>query len=171
MSLRGLIWGIWGGFAAGLLITFYHKSYLGEVVRRLLGRGASSPDSALTLDELGLKSALRKAALSRGGSLAKYISVANPDEYETNDGKARGRFEGKIFPERDRTVYDFSAMKLYIPEDKKHAASVRYVEKRKISPLWLVVFLTALTALAVSLTIALPELLTMIDNAITQYFD
>ena len=172
MTLRGLIWGLWGGFAAGLLITFYHKAYLGELIRRLLSREAYSKVSAMTLSELGMKPVwLLTRALKRGGSLMKYAAVANPDECEAPNGKARGRFEGKLYPERDRISYDFSAMKLYIPEDKKYVAEVRYGEKKKISPLWLAVFLVALTALAVGLTIAIPELLKMIDNAITQYFD
>lgn len=172
MTLRGLIWGVWGGFVAGLLITYYHKAYLGETVRRLLKREAHSKETALTLGELGMKPRFPLTrALRRSGSLKKYVEVANPGECETPGEKPRGRFEGKIFPERDRTNYDFAKMKLFIPEDKRYAASVRYEEKRKITPLWLVVFLAALTALAVGVTLALPELLGLIDNFITQYFD
>ena len=172
MTLRGFIWGVWGGFVAGLLITYYHKSYLGETVRRLLKRETSSKETALTLGELGMKPVfLLTRSLKRSGSLKKYVVVANSDECETPDGKPKGRFEGKLFPERDHIKYDFSKMKLYIPEEKRYAASVRYEEKRRINPLWLVLFLVLLTALAVTVTIALPEILGMIDNFITQYFD
>ncbi len=161
LTLRGLIWGLWGGFAAGLLITYYHKVYLGETVRRLLKRGATSPETALTLPELGQKLVwMRKRALRPGGSLQKYLMYVAPGTAE--DGRE---------PVLTRKISDFSETKLFIPEEKKHVAAVRYGERKKTSPLWLIVFLAVLTALAVALTIALPELLTMIDNAITQYFD
>ncbi len=161
MTLRGLIWGIWGGFAAGLLITYYHKVYLGETARRLLKKGATSPDAALTLAEIGQKPGrIRKRALRPGGSLAKYITPVLP-----------GAPDDGVSADKAGVINGFSETRFYIPEEKKYACAVRYEEKKRISPLLLAVFLVALTALAVGLTVALPELLKMIDNAITQYFD
>ena len=172
LTLKWLIWGVWGGFVIGLLLTFYHKAYLGEVVRRLIKKEATSNDSALTLAEIGIKPRrLLTRALKRGGSLRKYISVANPEECEKVLPSKKGFLRGKVFPEGENVEYDFAKMRLFIAEDVKYTAAVRYDEKKKISPVRLIVFTAVLTALAIGVTIAVPDLLRMLDNFITMNFD
>jgi hypothetical protein len=73
LSLEVIIWGMYGGILLACLISVYCKRYEGEIVRRLLEKEAKDADSALTLDELGLKNtALRRHAL-RGAVIRKYI--------------------------------------------------------------------------------------------------
>ena len=172
VTLNGLIWGLWGGFVAGLLITYYSRTYLGETVRRLLKKEALSPDSALTLSELGIKeSRLMKAALKRGKTLRKVISVANPEECEFRCEETKRSRLSKLFPEKEKYTYDFRKMKLYIPEEKKYTADVKYEEKRRISPFVLIALIAVLTAVAIGMTFAVPGLLHKLDGFLSDVLD
>lgn len=175
VTLNGLIWGLWGGLVAGLIITYYSRTYLGETVRRLISKEALSPEGALTLSELGLKeSRFRKNALKRGRTLRKLVFVANPDECETKPEKPEKTKKSrlsKLFPEKEKYTYDFSKMKLYVPEEKKYRAEVRYEEKGRLSPLWLIVLVAVLTGVAIGMTFAVPGLLQRLDDFLTSVLD
>lgn len=172
-TMKGLIWGLWGGLVLGLLISYYHKSYLGEVVRRLLKKEAHSPESAKTLEELGVKNtfALRHA-LKEGATLRRHVEVANPGECLTPRAvKKRSRFAKLFLSEKQKYDCDFDKMKLYIPEEKRISADLRYAEKRHMSPAWLIFFIVLFAALAVGAMIVIPDLLRMLDNFLTMNSD
>jgi len=173
LTLNGLIWGVWGGFVLGLFLTWYHHSYLGEVVRQLLKKEALSPDSALTLEELGIKKRrVLTAALKEENTLRRVIDIANPEEcLSPLPDKGGSGFTKKIFPQKKRYSYDFDKMKLYIPEEKKFRAESRYEQKKTRSPLWLIVWVIALTALAAAATVVIPDLLQLLDNFLSMNFD
>ncbi|MBQ7715039.1 MAG: hypothetical protein IJT70_04120 [Clostridia bacterium] len=173
VTLKGLVWGIYGGFVIGIVLSYYHKVYLGATVRALLDAGANSPDSALTLGELsekyGIKpSSARFRALRRVSALRKVISVANPDESEIPlPPKKRSRIISLMTPERDDTKYDFEKMKLYIAKDDVYRAEVRYAQKKKVNIVYAVLFILILAALAfIVCEFAVPDLLRMLDNFI-----
>ena len=166
VNLKGLIWGIFGGFAIGIVISYYHKSFLGELPRRLIKKGASSPESALTLKEVGLKPGrLLTGALKNGKTLRHCVSIANEEECEIRTDKPEKKsFLSSFFPERKKFEYDFENMKLFVSEENKYLAEVKYEQKKRHSPVWLIVWIAALAALAVAVTIAVPDLLHLLDN-------
>lgn len=173
ITFRGLVWGIWGGFVIGLFLSYYHKIYLGEAVRRLLKKEATSKESAKTLAELKLRpSRLMTRALKEGATLRRHIDVANPEEcIKTLPPRRAPKIWRKIFPKDASYEYDFEKMKLYIDGEKKYAAEARYEQKRRMSPLWLIVIIVVLTALAAGMMIAVPDLLQLLDNFISLNFD
>ena len=172
LPFTAAIWAILGGFAAGLILSYHNKSYLGETVRRLCEKGATTPESALTLDELGLKPTfMRTRALREGGSLRKYVEIANRDEALTPlEQKKRPKIISFLFPQREKYEHDFSRAKFYIPEEKKYAAEARYEHKASLSPLLLVISLAAIAAIGVAASFAAPKILKLIDDSLTSVF-
>ncbi|MBQ7670677.1 MAG: hypothetical protein IJS45_08155 [Clostridia bacterium] len=167
ISLKTLIWGIWGGISAGALLSFYHKSYLGRVVRALLNKEALSKENAFTLGELGIKPRrLLTTALKEDATLRKVIGVSNPEECEFEQQRKTPTWLSKLFPVGKKYSYDFDKMKLYIPEEKRVTAEIKYDQKKKISPVVLVVFLAVLTGVAIGMTFVVPDLLQLLDNFI-----
>ena len=173
ITLEGLVWGLYGGFVIGIVLSYYHKVYLGATVRALLDAGADSPESALSLEQLeekyGVKaSRARRRALRSGSALRKVISVANPDECLIPlPPKKRNKVLSLMLPEGDNTEYDFDRMKLYIDKEDSYRAEARYGQKKRVNIIYAILLILLLTALAfIVLKFAIPDLLRMLDNFI-----
>ena len=148
VTLSGIIWAVAAGFGIGIVLSYYNKNYLGETVRRLYKKGAVTKETALSLNEIGLSpTKIRTHALRKNGSLRKYIKVAD-EEAEERDA-------------------DFSSVKLYIPEELKYKAIVRYEQKSRIPLVLLVASLLVLAAVAFGVTLAAPKILRVLDNFLT----
>lgn len=170
ITVRTLIWGLWGGFTLGILLSYYHKCYLGRVVRSLIKADALTKDTSLTLDELGIKrNPLLVSALKEGASLRKAVDVANPEECVFEKEKKTPAWIKRLFPVEKKYSYDFEKMKFFITEEKKYGAALKYEQKKSVSPFLLAVLLVVLTGVAVGMTVAVPELLQMLDNFIDMY--
>ena len=153
-TLTGIIWALAGGFAVGMILSFYNMNYVGETVRRLYKSGAFSETTALTLNDLGLSpTKLRTHSLKDGGALRKYINIAG-DVAATADGK------GKV-------SYDFDTARLYLAEDTKYKAAVKYEQKGRLSPVLIVLSLIVIAGVALGATFAVPKILKILDNLIT----
>ncbi len=172
LPMAGVIWAIFAGFAIAVLLSYYHKTYTGETVRRLLKKEAFSEQSALTLKELGLSSSrLRTLSLEDGKLLRRYVEITGPEEAVTEpDKKKRKGIFGFLFPSAKKHSYDFDSVRLYIPEEKKYAADARFEQKGTISPVALAVILALLFASAVAVTVFLPDILQIADNFLTSIF-
>ena len=163
ISLKTLIWGIWGGISVGAVLSFYHKFYLGKIVRALLDKEVLSKETSLSLGELGIKPRrLLTAALKEGATLRRVIEVSNPEECESEQQRRSPAWLTKLFPVGKKYSYDVEKMKLYIPEEKRIAAEIKYDQKKKISPVFLIVFIAVLTGIAIGLTFLIPELLQLL---------
>ncbi len=55
MELKTIIWTFMFGAVAATIVMFYNNRFLGRFVRALLSIDATSPESAITIEELGLK--------------------------------------------------------------------------------------------------------------------
>lgn len=169
VTLAGIIWAIAAGFAVGMFLSYYNKNYLGETVRRLYKKGADSKETALTLKELGLApTKLRTRSLREGGSLRKYVRIANEEEAVTSLGrKKRPKIVEFLFPSSEKFSCDFETAKFYMPEEEKYKAAVRYDQRSRLSPVLLVSVLIVLAAVALGITFAAPKILKLLDNFIT----
>lgn len=170
MTLKTVIIGLYVGFLAGILIGFYNKVYLGGFVRKLIKKGAFSPETALTLREAGVKNTffLRRALIKKG-TLRRICEAANEADATAESERAKAvkvirRFLS--FDDTPKVTYDFDKIKFYIPEEKKYAAEVRY-DKKGSNPALFIVMALALTVVAFVVYLEIPELLTMLDNFLT----
>lgn len=99
-----------GAVIAGF-IMLYNKRAAGKLPRELIKRGAHNESTALTLAELGLKphSAGTTSLKNPDSGLRRYVEVVGRDGALTGEELAKAR--------------------LYVPEDRKYAAEVRYDAK------------------------------------------
>lgn len=173
MTLAIVIWSLYIGFVIAGGLSVYHKCYLGDVIRALVKKGAKDKESAVKVDEIGIKMGyLRRRNVLSGGLLSKYVIVANPEESLVKKAplspflSAMSKFFGGS-GER-RTEYDAEIARIYLLEEKRVQAEVRYSKKGTSYWMFLVSAVVFL-ALAVGLTFAIPYLLDLLDEAITLY--
>lgn len=164
ISLRLVLWGLYVGILGAIAISFFRKVYLGALVRKLISAEALSESSALTLAEAGFKeSVFFRHALKDGGALRRYVSTCGEGISVCQISKGKQRLRSFFGQDEPPKSYDFSKIKLYIPEELKYRADVVY-EKQGFTPVTFVVFAAVLTAVTVGVSVAIPELLTMLDN-------
>lgn len=79
-TLLMLVSGLCLGILFASFVIVFEKRVLGKFIRALLSRGANSPETALTLSDLGLeKSGFIKRELSRASVSRKLISVVDAE--------------------------------------------------------------------------------------------
>ena len=101
-----------GGLSVGVLIAcffaVFERHFIGKFLRALLARGAKSPETALTLEELGLsRNGLLKREISRAGVTRKLIAIVDADgtvrDYESELRAAFPEYAALIADERRET--------------------------------------------------------------------
>ncbi|MBS5724542.1 MAG: hypothetical protein KHW59_02040 [Clostridiales bacterium] len=174
MSLAVIIWGLYAGMVIGGILSVYSKRYLGGAVRALLAADCLSPDTAKTLSGLGVRKWGFGRALREGKVLRKCISIANEaDCYLPSkptkkwSASLRRFFTGSPEPKKK---LDLDRALLYVPEDKKFHAEVRYAKKGS-SPVFILIGAVLLLAVAIFATYFIPELLQMVDDMISSIKD
>ncbi len=175
ISLAVIIWGLYAGMLIGGILSVYNKRYLGGVVRALLEGECLSPEHAKTLEELGLSSKWGLGrALQDGKVLRKCVAVANAEECRIPaksqkkwTSSLRRFFTGSA---EKKPQLDMNQARLYVPQEKKYHAQVRYAKKGS-SPVFILVGGILLLAIAILATVFIPELLTMTDNMISAWKD
>lgn len=147
-----LIGAILIGILVGILVSLVIRSSCGKIVKALLAAEANSEDSAKTLTELGLgKSPAARMMLRTDSALAKVLRTPGDESFG---------YAGKSTPGKNT--------RFYLPEENRIMASLRFSEeKHPVRDGVLSVFLIA--ALFAFTVFALPELLQMLDNLITQF--
>lgn len=99
MELKTIIWMFMLGVAVATISVYYNSRFLGRIVRALLDIDATSPQSAIKLDELGLKltPALRNS-LKPGTSFSQIVIKTEDDRYYIAPDKvslAKAKYRGK----------------------------------------------------------------------------
>lgn len=170
-TLPIIIWGIYAGFVIAGILSYYNKNYLGAVVRALVKKGANSPENALTFDEAAIKgSLLRRRAVFGDNALSKYVKIANSEEcrYPTKKENGFVRFLRRFFGREQKNKYDAKKAKLYVLEEKRIQAELRYTEKGT-TVLEITIGIVAAFVVAVAVTVCIPYILELVDSVITLY--
>ncbi len=170
-TLPIIIWGIYAGFVIAGILSYYNKNYLGAVVRTLVKKGANAPEKALTFAEAGIKgSYLRRRAVFGENALSKYVKIANPEEcqFPAKEENAFVRGIRRFFGFEQKKKYDAGKSKLYVLEEKRIQAELRYTEKGTTF-LEIVIGIVAAFVVAVAVTVCIPYILDLIDSVITLY--
>lgn len=172
-TLAIIIWGLYIGFMIAGAMSIYNKGYLGEVVRALVKAGAHDAETAVFCDELGIRMGYfrRKNVLS-GGLLSKYVKIVNPEECIIEKKPLSPLLAGlkKFFfgTSERKTEYDAKRAKIYLLEEKRIRAEIRYSNKGTNFGVFIVSAVVFL-ACVIGLTFAIPFLLDLLDSAITLY--
>lgn len=166
ISLEMVITAIFIGAVLAAFAAVYNKRILGNFVWALLKSGATSKETAKTIYELKfeknpfLRGALRDGTTFRRTVLSTDDVVQEPTDNETE----KGRKKENINPRRP---IELKTARFYIPEQRRYRAEIRYHRKGTD---WITFTLSVLifAALAVGVYYILPEILTLLDNLITE---
>ena len=170
-TLPIIIWGIYAGFVIAGILSYYNKNYLGAVVRALVKKGANSPENALTFEEAGISGGfLRRRAVFGDNALSKYVKIANSEECQYPAKKENAFVRGlrKFFGREQKNKYDAKKAKLYVLEEKRIQAELRYTEKGT-TVLEITIGIVAAFVVAVAVTVCIPYILELVDSVITLY--
>ena len=99
MDIGSLIWMFMIGAAIAMVIMYYNARFLGRLVRKLIQIDATSPESAMPLNELGLKiTPALKYSLRPGTSFSETVLKTEDDRYYIAPDKlsmAKAKYRGK----------------------------------------------------------------------------
>ena len=99
LGVRTIIWMFMIGAAAGTLIMFYNNRFLGGLVRALLEIDATSPETAISAEELKIKiTPFIKRSLRPGTSFSETVLKTADDRYyiaPDKIGLAKMKYRGK----------------------------------------------------------------------------
>ena len=141
-TLEKVIWAFFIGVVLAAIMLWYNQRVPGSAVRALNSKKANSPDTALTLAELGCDNIFIRTALKRSDSTLRKVV------YSTNN-------TAKIKKE------DFSEARFYIPEEQKDRAEIKYKAKNTTIPIVLLTIVLMLILALLSLKY-IPKLLELI---------
>ncbi|MCR5680931.1 MAG: hypothetical protein K6G29_00655 [Clostridiales bacterium] len=169
-SFLFIVWGICAGILLGVLLSLIYRVYAHKLVAALAEHGACDRESAKTLAELGFpKNRVIRHMLGEGGSMTSIVSCANEDEFPPRKISKLRHFWHYTFLRGDPLPpkTDFSVARFYLPEEKRITAEVRFpAEKHPVRNFLLAAL--GLSAVAFFIVLALPELLVMFDNLVSQ---
>ena len=179
-TITFIVIAICAGVILAALYNFYIRRVPGSVVRLLLSRGALSPETALSAEELGLlEKPFALWELLRGSSLRHIVAAVpaeetaqNTNEQEADEKEAdEQKTDEKEADEGNQSAAATeesawnSKTRFYIPADKKYRAQLRFEEKGNG-----VVGLAITCALTVVLGILLVKLIPLGLSAIGNLF-
>lgn len=164
-SIQMLIWGICAGAMLGIVLTILRRAQAHAVIAALREHGADTPETARTLEELGLgKRILLRRYLKTGSAMRRLVLCANEADFpkETPHPLAVFWYE-KFLRDEIPVRVPYGMARFYLPEEHRIRAEFRYPkESNPVRACLLSVVLLVLAALFV--TWALPQLLAMFDE-------
>ena len=99
MDISSLIWMFMIGAAIAMIIMYYNARFLGRLVRKLIQIDATTPESAMSLPELGLKmTPALKYSLRPGTGFSETVIKTEEDRYYIAPDKlsmAKSKYRGK----------------------------------------------------------------------------
>lgn len=163
-----IIWGLYIGIMAGVLGSIICRVYSGRIVQALIKAGAVDDSTSKTLAELGLsKQYMVRRMLRAESSLRRMVMVTEGTGVkESGTGKASRFWHEKFIRDDIPQKLDYTTARFYLPEDKRISAEVRY-QKEGHPILSFILAAIGLFIAAYFATVAVPELLQMLDNFLT----
>lgn len=158
------------GIVLAAVMAAYEKRGLGEFVRKLLYEECYTPESAMTLAQLGFqKNAAVRGGL-RSGSLSKVVKCTQKVAYEAEMEQKRAEYEQNKQPgdppfKSFAYRINFETDTFYIPKDDSYAADVRY-DKHGSGIVSVLIAAGVAILLAAFIIFILPEVLQLLDNFI-----
>ncbi len=103
-----ILWCVYAGILIAAVYICYQKTVIGRLVSTLLEKGCDSPETAMTLAELGLEKHLRiRTALKPRSTLSRLVLPIS----ESIDGASPAK-----------NTFDFSTTRFYLPVEKREKA-------------------------------------------------
>lgn len=143
------------GASLACIMYYVNRTVIGKAVRVLIEKDAHDPESALTIEQLGLaKNPFVRSSLKGRSALRKLVSEAEDREVELPDGST--------YFTRDKEI-DLSSARFYIKDELRARAEVRYSSKGT-DLLMLLVSLVLFLIVAYLLTLFVPFIINLFHN-------
>ena len=171
-NLRGIIIGMVAGIIIAAYLSIINKRVHGSFVSSVIELGATTPETAKTLSELGyMKNSAVRSAIRSGNTYRGILRCVEAEEYYFARELARGEYEaraaasGEAAPpfESPEYKFDFDSARFYIPEDKHYTASIRFEKKGTSIPSAIAMTVVSIVMLWAILRF-LPDIMQMLDN-------
>ncbi len=120
IPLETMIFVMFLGICCAAFSAYFHKKFIGDVVRDLIEVKAHSESTAVSLEELGytmVGKAVLAHSLKKTGSLRRFVEAVGEEEEEETE-------ESLFFGKKKA-----SAVKYYLPYEKYEEAGHRYDDK------------------------------------------
>lgn len=171
ISVNAIIWSVCAGLALGVVLYVISRHNASLIIKALVSNECNSKENAKKAEDIGLSpdSSLSER-LREHKAIRKYVYIANPEECKLEEkDSSLGRLIRKVFSRGEKgAVYDMEKALLYISEEKRHIAEIRYEQKG--SPVYIcVIAIVLFAAAAVGVTLAFPKILELLDSAITAF--
>jgi hypothetical protein len=173
MTARFVAVGLFVGVAIAVFMTVFNKRVLGDIVRGFIKKGAFSPDTALTLDQMGLAdSFVARFVVKRSTSLRRVVKCREEERHIASLDVRRTEYEnrrknGEKLPKFKEVEYKVNVLSdsFYIPEDMKHMAEVKFDKK---GTTWIgAAVITVIAALISAALVAfMPQIFELIDGLV-----
>ena len=171
LSIRLIIIGLFIGLIAACFVSVFTKHVLGKAVRAILEKQAFSPDTAMTLEDIGIeKNDILCYAVSKNGNVRRVVRCVEEEEHYAALAQARAEYESKRasgdkLPAFKETSYSINpyADRFYIPEELKYSAEIKF-DKKGNSWAGAAVCAVILLVVMIAALVGLPYLLSLLDN-------
>ena len=164
MKLGFIVWPIFIGICIGAFITVFVRVKLGEVVRALIAKGAVSPETALTLSELGLEKRFFIRSALRGKSALRRVVEATDGSVTVNENGEECGMRVLAINEAP----DFDKCRFFVSEKNKERAESLYDNTNSTLLSAIITVVVALIVAAVSMVI-IPDLIQMGENMVENF--
>ena len=160
-ALELAIWGMYFGIVLASLLALYEKRVVGKFVRTILQKEALSPESALSLADLGYgKNPFIKRSLRGKTALSTIVYMPGEDPGLPEDPDA----DEELHPLpaiRSKAALTGENAKFYIPSPMRHRAAVRF-EQHGTHVMGVVVAIIVFFAVAVFMVWGLPKVIDVV---------
>ncbi len=171
LSVRLMILGLFIGVSIAVFAAVFNKRVLGDAVRRILSRDATSPDKALTLEELGYSSNFVVGlAVRKSVSLRRVVKCREEMAYDQKLEEKRSAYEerrknGEKLPKFREFPYKINIATdgFFIPEEQRYMAERKF-DKKGTTWLGAVIAVIVMAVVFVALMVALPHIFELLDD-------
>lgn len=159
LKLEFIVWPIFLGICIGAFITVFVRVKLGEVVRAIIEKGAISPETALTLEELGLsKRFFIRSALRGRSALRRVVEATDGTVAVAENGEPVGL---RILGINEAPNLD--SCRFFITDANRERAESIYDNTNSTLLSAIITVLVAFVVAALSMII-IPNLMQMLEN-------
>lgn len=145
-----LIYAMALGFAAAMIYTNIQRTALSKFINALIDKDCTSYDKALTLEKLGLSGlyiSIAKSAAKKQFGIKKSVNMVEPES------KSKDKLESMLDSANDGVKY-------YLKDDCDKELLLKRYNYVTLSAKYIVLFLAALTAIAIAAVFAVNMIIT-----------
>ena len=173
LSIRIMILGLCIGLSLAAFGAVFNKRILGDIVRKILKAEAFSPESALTLEELGLvDKPFAHFAVKKSTSIRRVVKCREELEFDEALNAARKEHEARRAADKSIGRFKETAFKMntyadsfFIPEKMKYTADIKF-EKKGSTWLGAIIFAVIMLVVFIVAMVALPYLLNLLNDMV-----